>query len=219
MEQSFEKQWVKTGAILGLASVGSYLLLNILANIPGLTMPDFLFRLMFFAVGICGVLSIGGLYYLFKKSRKTILLQQAIIMAIIAFAFFTLMVIVQQTTEEFWSSSLSIHSIFNEDELNVIWKSIFTIQLGIDICFDVFYTLAFLFMSILMFRHPRFGKIFSISGILLFSALLILNLYTFPKPPAESGLVDLGPLTGLWALAVNIQALRSVKWMSLDVNA
>jgi hypothetical protein len=64
-----------------------------------------------------------------------------------------------------------------------------------------------------MYNHPRFGKIFSISGIGLFSSLLVLNLITFPHPPASKGLFDVGPITGLWGLAVIIQSLRSIKWM------
>ena len=64
-----------------------------------------------------------------------------------------------------------------------------------------------------MFNHPRFGKIFSISGIVLFASLLFLNLFTFPHPPASKGLFDVGPITGLWGLIVIIQTLRSIKWM------
>jgi hypothetical protein len=67
-----------------------------------------------------------------------------------------------------------------------------------------------------MFRHPRFGKIFSISGIILFSSLLFFNLITFPHPPASKGLFDVGPLTGLWALVVIIQSLRSINWMDKE---
>jgi len=39
-----------------------------------------------------------------------------------------------------------------------------------------------------------------------------LNLATFPTPPAEAHLVDLGPAVGLWYLAVSIQMWRSLGW-------
>ena len=68
-----------------------------------------------------------------------------------------------------------------------------------------------------MYKHPRFGKLFSISGVVLFLLLLSFNMYTFPHPPAENGLIDLGPFSGIWALAVNIQAFRSVKWMDEEI--
>ena len=67
-----------------------------------------------------------------------------------------------------------------------------------------------------MYKHPRFGRIFSISGLVLFSSLLILNMIAFPFPPDSMGLIDIGPLTGLWGIAVSIQGLRSLKWMDKD---
>jgi hypothetical protein len=40
-----------------------------------------------------------------------------------------------------------------------------------------------------------------IAGLALAAAVLALNLSTFPTPPAEAGLVDVGPAIGLWYLA------------------
>ncbi len=36
---------------------------------------------------------------------------------------------------------------------------------------------------------------------------------TFPTPPAESGSIDLGPILGLWGLAVTINILIKYKWV------
>ncbi|OGD17791.1 MAG: hypothetical protein A2V76_09045 [Candidatus Aminicenantes bacterium RBG_16_63_14] len=48
----------------------------------------------------------------------------------------------------------------------------------------------------------------AIIGVVSAAALLAFNLYTFPYIPADSGLVDLGPITGLWWLAVIVQFFR-----------
>jgi hypothetical protein len=44
------------------------------------------------------------------------------------------------------------------------------------------------------------------------AGLLALNLYTFPTPPAEAGLVDPGPAIGLRYLVVTIMVLASLGW-------
>ena len=43
-------------------------------------------------------------------------------------------------------------------------------------------------------------------------ALLVLNLWSFPIPPARAGLVDVGPLTGLMFLVLSIRGMASVRW-------
>jgi hypothetical protein len=50
------------------------------------------------------------------------------------------------------------------------------------------------------------------AGVAIAVGLLALNLYTFPTPPAEAGLVDLGPAVGLWYLVVTVMLLSSLRW-------
>jgi len=211
MSDDLEKAWVKYGALCGLSSVGIYLLLNVLVNIPGLPLSPVATRTAFFSVGVLGVASVGGVYHLIKKHKNSVMLQMAVLLSIVAFAFLTLMAVVQETTAVFWEESLA--NVESTADINSIWRAIDSVQLGIDITFDIFYATAFILYSILMFRHPRFGKLFGITGVVFFSALLLMNLFTFPHPPASKGFIDFGPITGLWGLAVVIQSLRSVKWM------
>jgi hypothetical protein len=211
MSDNLPKEWVKYGALCGLISAGTYMLLNVLINIPNLSIPPYIIRIAFFSVGVFGVVSVGGAYHLFKKHKNSVLLQMAALLSIVAFSFFTLMAVIQETTGAFWQEALANNQ--SGEDIGSIWSAIDSVQLGVDITFDIFYTLTFILYSILMFNHPRFGKIFSISGIVLFASLLFLNLFTFPYPPASKGLFDVGPITGLWGLIVVIQSLRSIKWM------
>ena len=64
-----------------------------------------------------------------------------------------------------------------------------------------------------MLRHPRFGRVFGVSGIVIGAGLLALNLWTFPSPPVNAGLVDLGPAVGLWYLVVTIRMASSFSWV------
>ncbi len=73
-----------------------------------------------------------------------------------------------------------------------------------------------------MLGHPRFGRVFAMSGLLIGFMLLAINLYAFPFTPEEVGISYFyAPLTGLWYLVVYIQALRSLGWaeQAAQVNA
>jgi len=84
--------------------------------------------------------------------------------------------------------------------------------LGLDVAWDAFVCFGTICFSISMWRHPRFGRAFSIFGMLIGGGLLALHLYTFPTPPQNAGLIDLGPALGLWYLVVTIQMWRSLAW-------
>jgi hypothetical protein len=82
--------------------------------------------------------------------------------------------------------------------------------LGLDVAWDAFIGFGTICFSIAMLRHPFFGRAFSFLGILTGGGLLALHLYTFPTPPQNAHLVDLGPALGLWYLAVTTQMWRSL---------
>jgi hypothetical protein len=93
--------------------------------------------------------------------------------------------------------------------LDAVFKGTNLIQLGIDVSFDVFYCLGVIALSAVMYREPSFGRLLGAFGIVSASALLVLNLATFPYGPADSGLVDLGPVTGIWWLCVIVRIKRT----------
>jgi hypothetical protein len=82
------------------------------------------------------------------------------------------------------------------------------VQLGIDVCFDIFYCLGMILMSLVMVRDEAFGPLIGGSGAALGAALIALNLYTFPTPPDSAGLVDLGPVTGIWWIVVIVRMVQ-----------
>jgi hypothetical protein len=92
-------------------------------------------------------------------------------------------------------------------------KETIGVWLGLDVAWDVYIAVGTGFFAIAMLRHPRFGKTMGISGLVIASTLLAFNLGTFPTPPAEAGLVDVGPAIGLWYLAGTILMWRSMSWL------
>lgn len=86
------------------------------------------------------------------------------------------------------------------------------VWLGLDVAWDVYVGLGTLFFAVNAFHHPRLGRVVGVSGCTIAVALLALNLYSFPTPPGNAGLIDLGPLVGFWYLIVTVCILRSIRW-------
>ncbi len=91
------------------------------------------------------------------------------------------------------------------------------VWLGLDVAWDVYIGLGTLCFAVASCSHPRIGRIVGVAGVLIAVGLLALNFYTFPEPPAEVGLVDLGPLVGLWYLLVTILVFRSLAWARIHL--
>jgi hypothetical protein len=144
-----------------------------------------------------------GLYHVLAESGNLIVLQLAVLFNTLGAAIFTTMLLVQ----------LAIgHQLRSVEQgamdLASLRTALVGVQLGMDVAWDVFISLGTLLFAISMVRDARFGAILGIAGIVIAVALLILNLSTFPTPPAAKNLLDLGPLLGLWYLVVTIMMIR-----------
>jgi hypothetical protein len=87
-----------------------------------------------------------------------------------------------------------------------------SVWLGLDVAWDVYVGLGTLFFAVCAVPHPRLGRLIGSAGIVIAVGLLALNLYTFPTPPGEAGLLDLGPAVGLWYLVVTVVVFASLPW-------
>jgi hypothetical protein len=96
---------------------------------------------------------------------------------------------------------------------------IVAVWLGLDVAWDVYVGLGTLLFALCAWSHPRLGRAVGVSGALIAAGLLALNLYTFPTPPGEAGLVDLGPLVGAWYLVVTVLVLASLGWARSQASA
>lgn len=82
-------------------------------------------------------------------------------------------------------------------------------QLGLGMAWDIFLAAGILLFAFAMRADPRFGRWLCGAGIVVAILLLVLNFWTFPMPPAEAGLVDVGPGVGIWYTLVLVQLARS----------
>ncbi len=81
------------------------------------------------------------------------------------------------------------------------------IWLGLDVAWDVFGGAGTVLFGFALWRHPRFGLVLGVPGVLLGALLLVLNIGTFPTPPAEAGWFDIGPFVALWYLVLVVRVL------------
>ncbi len=195
---------------LMIAVLGGYLL----SQWGGAGIPEKLIVVLVMLLGPVAIVGMLTLSELLGRHKKGITLQAATVLSIVGFAFFNLMIVVQLTIHAYIRGYIQeAQDDSARQMLHWILRGVDSVQLGIDVSFDVFYCLGMILFATVMYGHPRFGKGFSIPGVVLGVLLLVFNLYTFPKPPADVGFIDWGPFTALWWLAVIVQMIRSRNWL------
>ena len=201
--QSIDITWIKIGIIAGFLTTIIYPLL-IFAP-----MPRLLSVILIFAVGPLLSISSVGLYKFIQLHRKTVSLQIAMVSNIIAGTLFCVMLVVQMALR---FPMLDHIERTGDESVREIVNWIWNVDLGLDLSWDLYIALGTFFFALNMLRHPKLGKVIGGIGILVTVAMLGFNIYTFPDPPADAGLFDLGPFVGLWYLLVTILVLRSYNW-------
>lgn len=76
---------------------------------------------------------------------------------------------------------------------------------GLDIAWDLYLGAGTILFGLAMFGRRGLGAWLGVSGVLISILLLSFNVATFPKPPESAGLVDFGPLVGIWYLVVYVR--------------
>jgi len=165
-----------------------------------------------YAIGPLLGISSFGLYKFVRIARNTITLQIAVVSNIIAGTLFTMMLVVQMALR---FPMLDYIGKTGDESVRKLVDWIWNVDLGLDLSWDLFIGLGTFFFAMNMLNHPKLGKILGWTGMVIAAAMLGFNIHTFPDPPGEVGLLDLGPLVGIWYLIVTVQVLRSFKWAKM----
>lgn len=195
------RNWVIFGMTCGILGDVAYFL----AAAP-LGLPPVLVLSLGFAFGPLLSLSFLGLYRFFQLHKQTIAIQASCLFGVIAGTIVNMMLVVQSATR------LAVPSEARE-ALGLAWEGLDRVQLGLDVSWDIYLSAATILLGVAMTSHPRFGRTWGAITIAVGAALLILNMLTFPEPPASAGSIDLGPLTGIWYLFIAVRVLTSLRWV------
>jgi hypothetical protein len=188
-------QWIQAGIIGGVLASILYPALNILPGPPSLITVVASFLGLSIGVGSFGLMK------LITLNKGSVLASLGAVSNFTAGALFTAMALVQLAVKEV---AIKAGVAFSA-QLEAVW-------LGLDVAWDVYIAVGTVFFGWAMLSHPRFRWYFGAAGMLIGILLLVLNLLPFPSPPSSAGLVDLGPLVGLWYLIATIQTWRSLDW-------
>lgn len=196
--------WIKTGAWAGIISILCYLT-AIFAPLP-----DQISLVLVFHFGILLSLGFYGLSYDFITQSKSeipaILMRYA---GLIAGALVTTMLVVQQSL--FMEYDTLIEKASDADKLLMkqtgIMPLLNTVHFGLDIAWDLYISWTGILLGIAMYLSEKYNNIVAAYFFVLHLLLLVFNLYTFPIPPGDAGLIDLGPFVAISYLLMFVYLL------------
>jgi hypothetical protein len=194
LEEARAVTWVRLGIGAGLATCLVYPLVT-MAPLPRLPLV-----VLASSLGPSLALASLGLREALRLHERSVAGDLGALFNVLAGVLFEAMLLVQLAV------GLRVAGQASSQQLVDVW-------LGLDVAWDVYIGLGTGCFAFAMLGHPRFGKGMGIAGLVLSAGVLGLNLFTFPTPPAEAGLVDVGPAIGLWYLVATILLWRSMSWV------
>ena len=196
------KSWIRFAVICGFAAMVSYSL-AIFAPLP-----EKASLILAFAFGPFFMLGSLGLYRIGQFWKNSLSLQVGALFNIVGTAFATMMLVVQQTVFSFHDQFKNAdRGTVTAEQLKWIFREVNSVQLGMDLAWDVFISAGTFCLALGYWGHPVMGKVIPAIGMLVGVLLLGFNMASFPVPPGEAGSIDFGPLVALWYLVVTIWIL------------
>lgn len=198
------RSWARIAVIFGIVAVATYALISAV-DLP--RTPALLAACVF---GPSLAAASAGLYHVLRLHRATPALQIGVVANVVAGATVTIALLAQLGFKRWLEIKFpGSHLVASSPA----YQAANGIQLGIDVAWDLFIGIGTALFARGMWDHPRFGRVFAVTGILIAAMLVSFNLATFPEPPGETGFFDAGVFVGLWYLAVAIRIAMSMRWI------
>jgi hypothetical protein len=199
------RDWMRIGAWSGLIAA---LLFMGGALIP---MPDRLAIVMILVFPLPLLVAHVGLYRFLSRERASMWNQLAVILGICAPVLVSAMLTVQQSMIAYMQRYYHpLDEATRQAQIN-IWRAVDSVQLGLDVAWDMFILPAMILFSLGVMRDTAFPRWFGFTGLVLGVGGLFLNIWTFPTPPINVGLPDVGPFAMTWYAILFVLLIRAVR--------
>ncbi|MBT8267073.1 MAG: hypothetical protein KJP20_11055 [Bacteroidia bacterium] len=187
-----------------LSLIGLFLIAVYVINATEIiSLPVEFVRIPMFLLGPIAIIGVTSLEKNYRPVKEFVQVQAVgYNFLIVTVAILTTMLVVQQAGSEIFDS------LKENDKANVTFKLTNSVHKGMDIAFDIFYSLGILFFSLSFLKLKKLGFIIGLVGVASSLGLLVLNLITFPNSPKSAGLMDLGPITIIWWVLIFTYANR-----------
>jgi hypothetical protein len=182
--KEIDYQWAGITAFSGIAGFIAYGAVLSAAHTDSYAVaPAFVFA---FGIAVSSI----GLYHILRGAAGSPLALIAAVANISATGLLFAMLTIQ----------MSIYAIVQQPDpaLKGVWW-------GLDVAWDFYIGAGTILFGLAMVGRRGLGAWIGVPGVLISVLFLIFNIVTFPKPPDTAGLLDLGPLVGLWYLVVFVR--------------
>jgi hypothetical protein len=123
----------------------------------------------------------------------------ALLFAVAAFTTLLAMLVVQLAVG---AGFAEITKGLDEQTAKALGRGLRIIDLGLDVAWDMLISAALIFSGVAMRRRSGLGLAWSVPSVVLGTALAALNAVAFPSPPRDRGLIDIGPVIGIFVMAL-----------------
>jgi hypothetical protein len=189
--------WVGSG-IAGVVGVSCYILAVALPW-PETQVGTSTALVVVSAWPILSVIYSYGLYSYVAAERESTANRLAFVFAVTAFTTVLGMIVVQLAVG---AGIGEITKDLDAGTAKALRRGLRMIDLGLDVAWDMLIGTALILSGVAMRRRSGLGLGWAIPSVVLGVALIILNAATFPWPPADRGLIDIGPLIGAFVMAL-----------------
>jgi hypothetical protein len=156
-----------------------------------------------------------GLYRFVAVERDGTANRLSFVFAVTAFTTVLGMIVVQLAVG---AAIADITKGIDEPTTRALRRGLRMIDMGLDVAWDMLIGTALVLSGVAMRGRSGLGLAWAVPSMILGVALIVLNAATFPWPPGDHGLVDIGPFIGLFVVAVATRLVVLGKRTAVDAD-